>query len=145
MNRMMAIVEREMRKFFRSPALMLASMIFPLVQLIILGNAFGGKIRDARVAIVDQDRGPQALRDPPGLRFGASEHSNFHHYRLRRREAGCAGCAQRARLEGAVIIPPQYSQHVYESNHPRIGLVVDNSDNFMSSAIEAELTDLTNR
>ena len=44
MNRMMAIVEREMRKFFRSPALMLASMIFPLVQLIVLGNAFGGKI-----------------------------------------------------------------------------------------------------
>src|SRR5713226_8217126 len=62
MNRMMAIVEREMRKFFRSPALMLASMIFPLVQLIILGNAFGGKIRDARVAIVDQDGGTQALR-----------------------------------------------------------------------------------
>src|SRR5208282_3118393 len=62
MNRMMAIVEREMRKFFRSPALMLASMIFPLVQLVILGNAFGGKIRDARMAIVDQDGGTQALR-----------------------------------------------------------------------------------
>ena len=60
MNRMMAIVEREMRKFFRSPALMLASMIFPLVQLIILGNAFGGKIHDARIAFVDQDGGPQA-------------------------------------------------------------------------------------
>jgi len=62
MNRMMAIVEREMRKFFRSPALMLASMIFPLVQLVILGNAFGGKIRDARLAIVDQDGGTQALK-----------------------------------------------------------------------------------
>src|ERR1700732_5254234 len=62
MNRMMAIVEREMRKFFRSPALMLASMIFPLVQLIILGKAFGGKIHDARVATVDEDGGPQALR-----------------------------------------------------------------------------------
>src|SRR5580698_7811236 len=62
MNRMMALVEREMRKFFRSPALMLASMIFPLVQLIILGNAFGGKIHDARVAIVDQDGGTQALK-----------------------------------------------------------------------------------
>ena len=44
MNRMLAIVEREMRKFFRSPALMFVSMIFPLVQLIVLGNAFGGKI-----------------------------------------------------------------------------------------------------
>ena len=60
MNRMMAIVEREMRKFFRSPALMLASMIFPLVQLIILGNAFGGKIHDAKIAFVDEDGGDAA-------------------------------------------------------------------------------------
>ena len=58
----MAIVEREMRKFFRSPTLMMASMIMPLVQLIILGNAFGGKIRDAKFAIVDQDGGTQALK-----------------------------------------------------------------------------------
>ena len=50
MNRMWAIVERELRKFFRSPALMLVSMVFPLVQLIVLGNAFGGKIKDARSA-----------------------------------------------------------------------------------------------
>ena len=47
MSRMWAIVERELRKFFRSPALMLVSMVFPLVQLIVLGNAFGGKIKDA--------------------------------------------------------------------------------------------------
>jgi len=45
MNRMFAIVERELRKFVRSPALMLASMVFPLVQLIVLGNAFGGARR----------------------------------------------------------------------------------------------------
>jgi ABC-2 type transport system permease protein len=48
------------------------------------------------------------------------------------------------RLEGAVIIPPQFSRRVYEENHPRIVLVVDNSDNFMSAAVESELTDLTN-
>src|SRR5437764_15065717 len=62
MNRMMAIMERELRKFFRSPTLMLVSMIFPLVQLIVLGNAFGGKIRDARVGLVDEDGGTQALK-----------------------------------------------------------------------------------
>ena len=39
-----ALVERDMRKFFRSPALMMASMVFPLVQLIVLGYAFGGQI-----------------------------------------------------------------------------------------------------
>ncbi len=48
MNRFLAIVEREMRKFFRSPVLMIMSMMLPLVQLIILGNAFGGKIKGAR-------------------------------------------------------------------------------------------------
>ena len=48
------------------------------------------------------------------------------------------------KLEGAVIIPPQFSRRVYEENHPRIALVVDNSDNFMSSAVESELTELTN-
>jgi len=59
MNRMWAIVERELRKFFRSPALMLVAMVFPLVQLIVLGNAFGGKIKQARLGVVDQDRGTQ--------------------------------------------------------------------------------------
>jgi hypothetical protein len=38
MKRMMAIVEREMRKFFRSPVLMIMSMMLPLVQLVILGT-----------------------------------------------------------------------------------------------------------
>ncbi|HLX73389.1 MAG TPA: hypothetical protein VKR26_01575, partial [Terriglobales bacterium] len=62
MNRTFAIIERELRKFFRSPALMLVSMVFPLIQLIVLGNAFGGKIRDARLGVVDQDHGTQSLK-----------------------------------------------------------------------------------
>src|ERR1700690_3461790 len=62
MNRFLAIVEREMRKFFRSPVLMIMSMMLPLVQLIILGNAFGGKICGARVAVVDCDHGPEAVK-----------------------------------------------------------------------------------
>src|ERR1700684_1616788 len=143
MNRMMAIVEREMRKFFRSPALMLASMIFPLVQLIILGNAFGGKIHDARVAIVDQDGGPQALRVREAFDSVRANIRTFvpipYDEESRARED-----VRNAKLEGGVIIPPQFSRRVYEENHPRIALVVDNSDNFMSSAVESELADLTN-
>ena len=139
----MAIVEREMRKFFRSPALMLASMIFPLVQLIILGNAFGGKIRDARVAIVDQDGGPQALRIRQAFDAVRANIRTFvpipYNNEQQARED-----VHNGKLEGAVIIPPQFSRRVYEQNHPQIGLVVDNSDNFMSSAVEEKLTELTN-
>src|ERR1700735_1748865 len=53
--RISAIVERDMRKFFRSPALMMTSMVFPLLQLIVLGYAFGGKIKNVSIAFVDQD------------------------------------------------------------------------------------------
>ena len=143
MNRMMAIVEREMRKFFRSPALMLASMIFPLVQLIILGNAFGGKIHDARIAIVDQDGGPQALRVREAFDSVRANIRTFVPISYDSDKQAMED-VRNGKLEGAVIIPPQFSRRVYEENHPRIALVVDNSDNFMSSAVEAELTDLTN-
>jgi ABC-2 type transport system permease protein len=143
MNRMMAIVEREMRKFFRSPALMLASMIFPLVQLIILGNAFGGKIRDARVAIVDQDGGTQALRVREAFDSVRANIRTFVPLNYDS-EKQAVEDVRNGKLEGAVIIPAQFSRRVYEENHPRIAVVVDNSDNFMSSAIESELTELTN-
>ena len=143
MNRMMAIVEREMRKFFRSPALMLASMIFPLVQLIILGNAFGGKIRDARLAIVDEDGGTQALRVREAFDSVRANIRTFVPVNYDS-EKQAVDDVRNGKLEGAVIIPPQFSSRVYEENHPRIAVVVDNSDNFMSSAIESELTDLTN-
>ena len=143
MNRMMAIVEREMRKFFRSPALMLASMIFPLVQLIILGNAFGGKIRDAKVAIVDQDGGPQALKIREAF---DSVRANIRTFTTVPYDSDKQATedVREGKLQGAVIIPPQFSRRVYEQNRPQIVLVVDNSDNFMSSAVEAELNELTN-
>jgi len=142
MNRIFAIVEREMRKFFRSPALMMVSMIFPLVQLLVLGNAFGGKIRDAKLGLVDEDGGTQAIKI----------HEAFDSVRANMRtfqpiyysdEQKALQDVRNSKIQGAVIIPPQYSRRVYEQNQPRIALVVDNSDNFMSSALEDEMTQIT--
>ncbi|MBZ5705688.1 MAG: ABC transporter permease [Acidobacteriia bacterium] len=143
MNRMLAIVEREMRKFFRSPALMMASMIFPLVQLIVLGNAFGGKIRDAKLGLVDQDGGTQALRIKEAFDSVRANIRTFEPISYNDDKQAMED-VRNGTIQGAVIIPPQYSRRVYEENHPRIALIVDNSDNFMSSTLEQELTELTN-
>src|SRR5205823_13051776 len=139
----MAIVEREMRKFFRSPALMMASMIFPLVQLIVLGNAFGGKIRDAKLGIVDQDGGTQALKIREAFDSVRANIRTFVpiYYNDDRK---AMEDVRNGKIQGAVVIPPQYSRRVYEENHPRIALIVDNSDNFMTSTLEEKLTELTN-
>jgi ABC-2 type transport system permease protein len=143
MNRMMAIIEREMRKFFRSPALMMASMIFPLVQLLVLGNAFGGKIRDAKLGIVDQDGGPQALKVREAFDSVRANVRTFEPVYYDNDKQAMED-VRNGKIQGAVIIPPQYSRRVYEENHPRIALIVDNSDNFMSSTLEEKLTELTN-
>jgi len=142
MNRMLAIVERELRKFFRSPTLMLVSMVFPLVQLIILGNAFGGKIKDARLGVVDQDGGTQAVKVLEALN---AVQANSHTFRPIPYDSDQQAMqdVRTGRLDGAIIIPPEYSRRVYEENHPRIALIVDNTDNFMSSTLEQLFSDLT--
>ncbi len=62
MQRILAIIEREMRRYLRSPALIFIALVLPLGQLIILGNSFGGKVQGVRLAVVDEDRGPEARR-----------------------------------------------------------------------------------
>ena len=142
MNRMMAIVEREMRKFFRSPALMLVAMVFPLVQLVVLGNAFGGKIRDAKLGLVDEDGGTQSLKIREAFESVRANMRTFQPVYYSD-ETHAVQDIRDGKIQGAVIIPPQYSRRVYDKDQPRIALVVDNSDNFTSSTLEGELSNIT--
>src|SRR5271167_309122 len=139
MNRTLAIVEREMRKFFRSPALMLVSMIFPLVQLIVLGNAFGGKLRDLKLGLVDEDGGTQALRIREAFDSVRANMRTFEPIYYNDEKKAMED-VRNGKIQGALIIPPQYSRRVYEQDQPKLGLLVDNSDNFISSALEDSLT-----
>ena len=121
---MMAIVERDMRKFFRSPALMMAAMVFPLVQLIVLGNAFGGKIHDARLGIVAHDNGPQAIRVLEALRAIESNPRTFKTV-LYNDEREMVNDVRKGHLNAGLVIPPQFSRNLYEHARPQIGLVID--------------------
>src|SRR4029453_2491401 len=62
MHRAWAIIERELRRFRRRPVLIMISLIFPIVQLVVLGYAFGGNVKHLKLAIVDQDHGVPAVR-----------------------------------------------------------------------------------
>ena len=61
MHRILAIIERDLRRFRRSPTLIVVSMVMPLVQLVVLGYAFGGKVKHLTVGVVDQDHGSRNL------------------------------------------------------------------------------------
>src|SRR5262247_2056076 len=62
MQRVLAIIERELRRLRRSPMLIVMSLVMPLMQLLILGHAFGGTVKNLKVGLVDQDHGLQAVR-----------------------------------------------------------------------------------
>jgi ABC-2 type transport system permease protein len=134
LQRISAIIERDMRKFFRSPALMMSSMIFPLMQLIVLGYAFGGKIKGIKVAVVDKDE-TAASRDIRE-RFDAisagprtmkvEEYSSLSDAVVDLRSGF---------VRAVVYIPPDYSRRVDQGNRPRIAFIEDNTDNFVTSEL----------
>jgi ABC-2 type transport system permease protein len=141
LQRIFAIIERDMRKFFRSPALMMSSMIFPLMQLIVLGYAFGGKIKGIKIAVVDEDRtaesrdirqrfdaivaGPQTIK--------IANYSSISDAEIDLR----AGF-----VRGIVYIPVDFSRRVNQGNRPRIAFIEDNTDNFVSSELLTRMQSL---
>ena len=141
MQRILAIIEREMRRYLRSPALIFIALVLPLGQLIILGNSFGGKVQGVRLAVVDEDRGPEARRVREALQSVESTAKTFQVV-LYQTEGEALRDVRSGRVKGAVIIPLQFSRLVHSENRPRLGLLLDNTDAFISSAISQALAGL---
>jgi len=141
LQRMLAIIERDMRKFFRSPALMMSSMIFPLTQLIVLGYAFGGKIKGIKVAIVDEDHtaSSRLIRQ----RFDAVESGPKSMETEDYSSLSDAVTDLRTGFVRAVVyIPPDYSRRVDQGNRPRIAFIEDNTDTFVTTEILSRMQGL---
>jgi ABC-2 type transport system permease protein len=69
-QRVFAIVERELRKFVRTPMILFMTLLMPLMQLFVLGNAFGGRATHLVIAVVDEDGGPASRRGARHFRAG---------------------------------------------------------------------------
>src|SRR5437870_9231765 len=134
MYRMWAIVEREMRRFRRSPFLIAVSMIFPVVQLVILGYAFGGNVKHLKIGVLDYDRGVPAVRVRElvsAASSGAQMLDISEYY-----DQGLALTDLRnGRINGLLTIPPDFSRRVLARNDPRVALVADNADSFVATAL----------
>ena len=94
MHRILAIIERDLRRFRRSPTLMIVSMIMPLVQLVVLGYAFGGKVKNLQVGVVDQDHGVPAVQAQGNVPGGRRQRAHLRHRSpTPTRPTRCATCA----------------------------------------------------
>src|SRR5438093_187925 len=138
MYRAWAIIERELRRFRRSPVLIAMSMTFPIVQLVVLGYAFGGNVKHLKLAIVDQDHGVPAVKVrelASAVASGARTIDTIDYT-----DPGRALTDLRdGRVNGVLTIPPEFSRRVLQRNQPRVALIEDNTDNFVSATLVGQM------
>src|SRR5499427_6862345 len=138
MGRTWAIIERELRRFRRSPVLIVMAMVMPIVQLVVLGYAFGGNVKHLKLAIVDQDRGVPAVRVrelASAASAGAQTIDTFDYA-----DQGQAITDLRnGRVNGVLTIPADFSRRVLAKNEPHVALIEDNTDGFVSVALAGTL------
>jgi ABC-2 type transport system permease protein len=141
MQRMWAIVERELRRFRRSPSLIVVSMIFPVVQLVVLGYAFGGNVKHLKVAVVDQDHGVPAVRIRELANAVAGGAKTFE--TIEYSDPGQALTDLRnGRVNGVLTIPPEFSRKALSGTEPHVALIEDNTDNFVAGTLAASVSGL---
>src|SRR3954471_3110641 len=141
MGRTWAIIERELRRFRRSPMLIVISMVFPIVQLVVLGYAFGGNVKHLKLAIVDQDHGVPAVRVremTAAVSAGARTLDTVDYAD----QGEALSDLRNGRVNGVLTIPPDFSRRVLAKSEPRVALIEDNTDNFVSVAMASTLSNL---
>jgi ABC-2 type transport system permease protein len=141
MHRIWAIIERDLRRFRRSPTLVIVSLVMPLVQLIVLGYAFGGKVKNLQVGVVDEDHAVPAIQLKEMFQAVAANARTFETIVYSDQGAALRDLRD-GKISGVINIPPQFSRKLLAGANPRLALVEDNTDQFAASALQGALTQL---
>ena len=113
----------------------------PIMQLLVLGYAFGGIVKHLELGVIDQDHHVPAIKLEEMFNAVAANAKTFHtkHYPD---EASAMHDLRTGRINGVLSIPPNFSRDMLAGNNPRIALIEDNTDQFSSSALAGSLTQM---
>ncbi|MBI5409662.1 MAG: ABC transporter permease [Nitrospirae bacterium] len=138
MIRLLAIIERDIKKFLRNPVVIMMSLVMPLLYLVILGNSFQGKFKGIPVVVVNQDPGAYASRVIENLRAIEAGAKTFSLVQLKDRGAAVQG-VRNGIYKAALLIPPDFTKRVVLNKKPELGLFIDNTDNISAETIRSAI------
>jgi len=107
----------------------------------VLGYAFGGNVKHLKLAVVDQDHGTPAVRvrELANAVSSGARTVDLIDYS----DPGVALTDLRnGRVNGVLTIPPDFSRRALSKNQPRVALIADNTDNFVSASMAATVSSL---
>ena len=116
-------------------------MIMPLVQLVVLGYAFGGKVKHLNIGVVDEDHGLPAVQLKEMFQAVAANAQTFDTVAYADSAAALRDLRE-GKIQGVLDIPPQFSRKVLAGANPRVVLAEDNTDQFSSAAMEGTMATL---
>jgi ABC-2 type transport system permease protein len=108
---------------------------------VVLGYAFGGKIKELRVGIVDQDRRIETVKLREMFNAIAANAQTFTTVDYNDEKAALTDLRE-GRISGVLDIPPNFSRDVMAQAKPEVALIEDNTDNFAAAALEGVMTQL---
>jgi len=116
-------------------------MVMPLIQLIVLGYAFGGKVKHMTVGVVDQDHGLPAVKLKEMFQAVAANARTFE--TIAYVDPGIAlHDLRQGKINAVLNIPPEFSRKVLAGIDPRIALIEDNTDQFAAAALEGSFNQM---
>ena len=131
---MLAVIDRDLKKFRRNPLVLAMSIMMPILYLLILGHSFQGKLKGLPLAVVKQEDGTAARRLLENLRAVEIGPRTLRLRLLADQDSALAGVRD-GDYKAALLIPADFSRRVAQHNRPEIGLFLDNTDAISSETI----------
>lgn len=134
MVRLLAVIERDLKKFRRNPMVLAMSILMPIIYLVILGNSFQGKLQALPLIIVNQDSGFYSKRLMENLRAIEAGPKTLTIISAINKKEAIDGI-RKGKYKAGLIIPPDFSKKVALKSKPEVGLFLDNTDGISAETI----------
>ncbi len=140
MIKLIAVIERDLKKLKRNPVVLAMSILMPILYLIILGNSFQGKLKSLPVVIVNQDiAGIFSEKLMNNLRAIEAGPKTININMAMDSSAAIAD-VKNGEYKAALILPYDFSKNIVTKKISEIGLFLDNTDSISAEAIRGVVT-----
>ena len=137
----LAVCERDVRKFFRQPFLVISTIVGPFLTLVLLGSAFGGAITHAPIAIVQESYGPfssnfiSILQNQQSCEVGVINCQNSFQIIYVPDIDTAQQMLHKGLVKAVVLIPEDFDTSLSKNSKVIITVTLDNTDPLSAAAI----------
>lgn len=132
------VLLRDLRKYRRCMGVTVATVFLPLLQLLVIGYAIGGRIHDVPVGLLSLDQGPAAWAVEENLRASQTAQGVFALKRITSLEDATRAIGN-GRIAAAIVVPESYTRDLVLGREAKLAILSDNTDPITDAALQLEL------